>query len=90
MVPVYFKSYHVHGFPLFDVLFPQVANYILQVEIEPIEPTEPEPPAINNSCAGHCGDAGPVPRSSPACFCNQGCETFGDCCSDFALICSSE
>ncbi len=41
-----------------------------------------------NSCKNHCSDEGAVPGSSPACYCDKGCQDFGDCCSDRALVCN--
>lgn len=44
-----------------------------------------EPPAP--SCAGMCGSSDAVPGSSPACYCDDFCETNGDCCDDHADVC---
>lgn len=39
------------------------------------------------TCAGHCGSTDPVPGSSPECYCDASCETYGDCCGDFDSTC---
>jgi hypothetical protein len=39
------------------------------------------------SCVGHCGSADAVPDSDPACYCDDSCSGFGDCCDDFASAC---
>jgi hypothetical protein len=35
-----------------------------------------------SSCEGFCGSSDPVPGSEPACYCDDQCEGFGDCCAD--------
>jgi hypothetical protein len=45
---------------------------------------EPEPePTPGPSCDGHCD--GPAPGF--ACWCDDQCEHFGDCCDDYAAVC---
>ncbi len=41
------------------------------------------------SCRNHCDQEGPIPQNAEPffCYCSQGCEEFGDCCSDKALVC---
>jgi hypothetical protein len=39
------------------------------------------------SCSGQCGNAAPVPGSSPACHCDDLCTEYGDCCGDYADVC---
>ncbi|RMH44993.1 MAG: hypothetical protein D6689_01000 [Deltaproteobacteria bacterium] len=46
-------------------------------------------PAPAPSCEGHCGSSSAVPGSSPACYCDSACEGYGDCCSDYPTVCTS-
>jgi hypothetical protein len=39
------------------------------------------------SCVGHCASPEPAPGSDPACYCDDSCTGFGDCCDDFAAAC---
>lgn len=39
------------------------------------------------SCAGHCGEASPVPNSTPKCYCDTSCTNYGDCCGDYTAQC---
>lgn len=39
------------------------------------------------SCKGHCGESTPVPDSDPACYCDDSCKGFGDCCADISTAC---
>lgn len=43
------------------------------------------PPPAANSCQGHCGG----PSEDKSCYCDDLCEGYGDCCSDFAELCGS-
>ena len=42
------------------------------------------------SCAGRCGQPGPVPGSNPACYCDSSCQGFSNCCSDYATVCGAD
>jgi hypothetical protein len=44
---------------------------------------DPEPPAA--SCEGNCGTYAP----DKACYCDDQCEAFGDCCDDYAAACGA-
>ena len=40
----------------------------------------------SNSCSGRCDDPW---NDAHACFCNEGCLHFADCCSDYAAVCAA-
>lgn len=50
---------------------------------------EPEPEPAGATCEGHCGKSTPAPGSSPACYCDSSCKTYGDCCADRDEVCSA-
>jgi hypothetical protein len=50
---------------------------------------DPDPDPTGPSCAGHCGQASPVPGSSPACYCDSACKSYGDCCDDVDSVCTN-
>lgn len=52
----------------------------------PCSGSQPQPEPQGPSCAGFCG-TGPVPGSSPDCFCDSLCQGYGDCCGDFVQQC---
>ncbi|MBX3130239.1 MAG: hypothetical protein KF718_26210 [Polyangiaceae bacterium] len=52
---------------------------------EPTPPPQTPPPGSGASCVGFCGSSSPVPGGS--CYCDDSCETFGDCCADFVNAC---
>jgi hypothetical protein len=55
------------------------------------ESSEAPPPASpSSSCAGQCGQSSPVSGSNPNCYCDGQCESMGDCCDDYASVCSSQ
>jgi hypothetical protein len=39
------------------------------------------------SCQGVCSSSSPAPGSSPACYCDAACTSYGDCCADYASEC---
>ena len=41
-------------------------------------------PVLSNSCAGECGGGAPA-----GCYCDEMCNFYGDCCSDYAATCAS-
>ena len=53
---------------------------------EPNPPEEPSPPAepVLESCQDSCGGQ----SSTGSCYCDSQCEEFGDCCDDYALLCT--
>ncbi|MCA9715239.1 MAG: hypothetical protein KC468_11215 [Myxococcales bacterium] len=54
----------------------------------PEEPEpEPEPEPQGPTCSGHCGADTPVPDSDPACYCDDQCANYGDCCDDKVAVC---
>ncbi len=44
--------------------------------------------ASTGSCSGHCGESTAAPGSDPACYCDDSCKGFGDCCADYAQVCN--
>ena len=75
-----------------EILEGEINGNPLQVVFSP-EPVDPEPdptpdptpdpaPEPAGSCAGSCGE-----QSADGCWCDDGCETFGDCCADKAEQC---
>jgi hypothetical protein len=41
----------------------------------------------SGSCEGICGSSEPAPGSDPACYCDDSCAGFGDCCDDIDTAC---
>jgi hypothetical protein len=41
------------------------------------------------SCVGHCGSATPVGNPDSYCFCDAQCTAYGDCCADYATVCTA-
>ena len=73
------------------------SNWVDGPDPEPDDDAPSEPPgddggsgddggAVPGTCAGLCGDVG----SDGVCYCDSECEANGDCCDDFAGMCSSE
>lgn len=42
------------------------------------------------SCEGHCDSSSPVPGSFPACYCDENCTRYGDCCGDYEAVCTQQ
>lgn len=41
------------------------------------------------SCKGNCGSSQPVSGSNPPCYCDSACQSYKDCCADYATFCGS-
>ena len=48
---------------------------------------DPAPSCQKPEGGDYCGELSPVPGSSPSCYCDDYCETNGDCCGDKAQVC---
>lgn len=52
----------------------------------PEEPEGPEEPGAG-SCADACGSSEPIADGEGECYCDAGCNDFGDCCGDYPATC---
>ena len=54
---------------------------------DPRTEPEPEPEPTAPGCVDRCDGDGPVPGSSPECYCDELCLEYDDCCSDYTATC---